>query len=262
MRPSQSGPTPGHCTRAGRPRLRARMAVWLLEEPPRVTMPRSSFLSSRTVWLGVRSSAAAIKGSACAASAGRSPARAASSSWAMSSTSALRSRMYSSSMAANWAASSRAEARTAQAQLSPARTRSRIGPVKHSSSSIMAWMLNTCATSSPASAAVCSYSAFCCSAALRSACSSRASSCSGVPAGASACCPAGRRKRSRAAATPPCTLLPEHFSIMVFRLSLWRAAAGHFPVFSSATPISPATRRANSSIMASPFSALARVASP
>ena len=45
------------------PMVRARMAVWLLAEPPRVIKPSSLLLSICTVSLGVRSSAIRMAGS-------------------------------------------------------------------------------------------------------------------------------------------------------------------------------------------------------
>ena len=45
------------------PMVRARMAVWLLAEPPRVMKPSSLLRSSCTVSLGVRSSVARMAGS-------------------------------------------------------------------------------------------------------------------------------------------------------------------------------------------------------
>ena len=74
------------------PMVRARMAVWLLVEPPRVTNPRSFRLSSCTVSLGDRSSAIRMKGSSQSGFSS-APARTAWSRWATSRTSAARACM-------------------------------------------------------------------------------------------------------------------------------------------------------------------------
>ena len=80
--------------------VRARMAVWLLEEPWRVMKPRSLDLSSCTVSLGVRSSATRMAGLSDIMSASSTPISTLTTRREMSFTSAARARMYSSSMAA------------------------------------------------------------------------------------------------------------------------------------------------------------------
>ena len=84
--------------------VRAKMAVWLLEEPWRVMKPRSFVLSSCTVSLGVRSSATRMAGWSAIMSASPTPRRTLTTRREMSFTSAARARMYSSSMAAKAAA--------------------------------------------------------------------------------------------------------------------------------------------------------------
>ena len=88
--PSQSSLISLHWIRAGMFMLRARMAVWLLALPSRVTKPSSRLLSSRTVSEGARSSATRMEGSVPCMLSTSVPCRMSSMAWAMSMTSALR----------------------------------------------------------------------------------------------------------------------------------------------------------------------------
>ena len=133
-------------TMQGMPRVRARMTEWEVEEPSLVTKPATLFLSSRTVWLGSRSSAATITGSSGYSAASGMPLSTRTSRLPTSVMSAERACMYSSSMALNMAARPSAVCRTAYSALKPWSSSSSMPSMRSGSSSIMRWISNTWAT--------------------------------------------------------------------------------------------------------------------
>ena len=98
--------------------VRARMAVWLLAEPLRVTKARILSLGSCTVSDGVRSSASSTPGTSMVMEEEK-PQRISTTRRDTSRTSVERAFMYSSSMEANTSANSSPVSWTAWAALSP-----------------------------------------------------------------------------------------------------------------------------------------------
>ena len=136
---------------AGMPRLRARMATWLVSPPCSRTKPRTFSMSSWAVSDGVRSSAKMmLSGGALASEAKGRPFRARRRLFCRSSNSAARSRRYSSSrlrmVAATW---SRYSLTAAVAVLRSSRISAWISLSSSSSARSSRWLSKMAASCSP-----------------------------------------------------------------------------------------------------------------